>query len=467
NTGVVVNGNSVIVSHGDENLDTNQMGLIAAIDGSQSGTIKTTTWAIKGTEFGYSSPVSDGTRVYQIDNGSTLSAFDLATGKLTWTLPLATGQKAPPVLADGKIYVGTEGGEFFIVRPGADRAEILSKVELPNSTNSCCGSEGTAEQILGGVAVSRGRIFFVSSDAVYAFGPKQAKALNGFAIDQPGLKGDGAPAYVQVVPTELVLAPGQTVKLRARLFDDKGRFLREDKATWSLEGLKGNVADGAFTVANEPIEQAGLIKAAVGGLTGQARARVVHPLPWKETFESYADGAVPPGWVNAVAGKVSVVTVDGQKVLQKAADNTIFKRARVFIGPTDWSNYTFEADVRAATARRQMGDVGITVQRYSLVLYGNSQRLKLEPWEPETARTMTVPFAWKADTWYRLKLRVENTPDGKVRARGKAWPVGEMEPQAWMIDKVDPIGNRQGAPGLFLDAQFGAYLDNFALTQNQ
>ena len=129
-------------------------------------------------EFGYSSPVSDGTRVYQIDNGSTLSAFDLATGKSTWTLSLATGQKAPPVLADGKIYVGTEGGEFFIVRPGADRAEILSKVELPNSTNSCCGSEGTAEQILGGVAVSRGRIFFVSSEAIRNR-PKQAKALNG------------------------------------------------------------------------------------------------------------------------------------------------------------------------------------------------------------------------------------------------------------------------------------------------
>jgi outer membrane protein assembly factor BamB len=467
NTGVVVNGHSVIVSHGDENLDTNQLGLIAAIDGSQTGTIKSPTWAIKGTEFGYSSPVSDGTRVYQIDNGSTLSAFDLATGKALWSLPLATGQKAPPVLADGKIYVGTEGGEFFIVRPGAERAEILNKVELPNSTNSCCGSEGTAEQILGGVAISRGRIFFVSSDAVYAIGPKQAKALTGFAVDQPAVKGEGMPTHVQVVPTELVLTPGQTVKLRARLFDDKGRFIREDKATWSLEGLKGNVADGVFTVANEPIEQAGLIKAAVGGLTGQARARVVHPLPWKETFDSYADGAVPPGWVNAVAGKVSVVTLDGQKVLQKAADNTIFKRARVFIGPTDWSNYTFEADVRAATARRQMGDVGITVQRYSLVLYGNSQRLKLEPWEPETARTVTVPFAWKADTWYRLKLRVENTADGKVRALGKAWPVGEMEPQAWMIDKVDPIGNHQGAPGLFLDAQFGAYLDNFALTKNQ
>jgi hypothetical protein len=272
-----------------------------------------------------------------------------------------------------------------------------------------------------------------------------------------------------VSPTELVLAPGQTVKLRARLFDDKGRFLREETAaTWALEGLKGTVANGAFTVAPDPTEQAGLIKATVGGLTGQARARIVHPLPWRETFDAYADGATPPGWVNAAgAAAVSVTTIDGQKVLQKAPLDTIFKRARVFIGPATWSNYTFEADVRAAERRRQMGDVGITAQRYSLVLYGTSQRLKLEPWEPETARTVTVPFSWKPNTWYRLKLRVENLANGQVRARGKAWAVGEAEPGAWMIDKTDPIGNRQGAPGLFLDAQFGVHMDNFVLTQNQ
>ena len=73
----------------------------------------------------------------------------------------------------------------------------------------------------------------------------------------------------------------------------------------------------------------------------------MHPLPWNETFDAYADGAVPAGWINAVAGKFSVTTLDGQKVLQKAPDNTIFKRVRAFIGPADWSNYTFEADVRS------------------------------------------------------------------------------------------------------------------------
>ena len=468
NTGAVVKGNTVIVSHGDENLDSEDLGMIGAIDGSQTGDIKQTKWAVKGMQFGFSSPVVDGDRVYQIENGSRMRAFDIATGRELWKEDLGTVQKAPPVLADGKIYVGTESGKFFILRPGPDRAQVLSMVELPPSKNSVEQAEGTPEPILGGAAVSRGRIFFASSDAVYAFGPKTAKAVTGMAADEPAVKGDGAPAWVQVAPTELVLKPGQTAKLHASVFDAKGRFLREEPAAaWTLQGLKGTVADGTLTVSGEPIEQAGIIKATVGALSGEARARVVHPLPWTETFESYAEGAVPAGWINAVAGHYGVTTLDGQKVLQKAPDESIFQRGRMFIGPVDWSDYTFDADVRVATRRRQMGDIGITAQRYSLVLYGNSQELKLEPWEPEVKRTVTVPFAWKPDAWYHLKLRVENLPDGKVRARGKVWPTSQAEPAQWTIDKVDPIGNRQGAPGVFAFAQFGAYLDNIKIVANQ
>jgi outer membrane protein assembly factor BamB len=468
NTGVVSKGNMVFVSHGDENLDVNELGLLAAIDGSQSGEIKTTKWAVKGEQFGFSSPVLDGDRLYELTNDSLLIAHDVTTGKRLWQKELGTLQKAPLVLADGKLYVGTENGRFMIVRPSATGAEILSAVQLPVSQNSVQQADGVPEPILAGAAVSHGRVFFVSSDALYAIGSKAAKKLTGYAVNETAAAADATPTFVQVVPTELVLRPGQTVKLRARLFDSKGRLIREEKAaTWALQDLKGTVTDGNLTIASDPIEQAGLIKATVGGLTGEARARVVHPLPWTEDFESYKDGALPPGWVNAVAAKLTVGTLDGKKVLQKAPDNTIFKRGRVFIGPVDLSNYTFEADVRATTRRRQMSDLGITVQRYTLVLYGNSQQLKIEPWEPETARTAMVPFKWEADKWYRLKLRVENLPDGKVRAQGKAWPTGEAEPAQWAIEKIDPIGNHQGAPGLFIDAEFGAYMDNFNLVANK
>jgi len=470
NTGVVVKGNSVIVSHGDENTENGaapELGMIAAIDGSQTGDIKTTQWAVRGVEMGYSSPLLDGDRVYQIDNGSHLKAFDVSTGKELWDLALGSSQKAPPVMADGKIYVGTDSGEFFIVRPHPDRGEILSKVEMPLSKNSCCGSEGTSEQIYAGAAISRGRVFVVSSDAVYALGPRQPRPVSGFAVDEPVARSTGAPAYVQVVPTELVLKPGQKVAFKARLFDGQGTFLREEPAAWSLDGLKGTIGnDGVLTVSADPEGQAGLIKATVSGVTGEARARVAHALPWKEEFTSFPDGSLPPGWVNAQAGKLAVVTLDGQKVLQKPPDDTILKRARVFFGPTDMSDYTFMADVRAPERRRQMADVGITAQRYSLVLYGTAQQLKIEPWEPETARTVKAPFEWKPDTWYRLKIRVENMTEGRVRVQGKAWAVGQPEPAAWMVERIDPIGNRSGSPGLFLDAQFGVYLDNFSISAN-
>jgi outer membrane protein assembly factor BamB len=467
NTGVVVKGSTVILSHGDENIDTNELGMIAALDGSQTGDLKATKWAVKGVEFPFSSPIIDGSRIYQVDGGSTLRAYDIETGRELWEQPLGKSQKAPPVFADGKIYVGNDQGQFFIVRPQADKATVLSQVQLPISTNSVQQEEGTPEPILGGAAISRGRVFFVSSDAIYAFGPKQPKALTGWAADEPVEKGEGAPTFVQVTPTELILKPGQAVQLHARLFDGKGRFLREEKATWSVDGIKGIVADGTFTAAADPVESAGVIKASVGGLSGEARAKVIRPLPWNETFDSYPDGAVPPGWINAVNAKLTVGSLDGQKVLQKAPDSSILKRLRVFIGPVDWSNYTLEADVRTNTRRRQMSDLGITAQRYTLVIYGSAQQVKIESWEPETERSVTKPFAWKPDAWYHLKLRVENMPDGKVRALGKAWETGQPEPSAWSIEKVDPIGNHRGAPGFFIDSEFGSYIDNLKIEPNR
>ncbi len=467
NTGVVVKDDVVFMSHGDENLEGTELGMIAAIAGGRTGEITETIWDVKGRELGYSSPVIDGDRIYQIDSGSTLLAFDTETGDELWELPLGNAQRAAPVLADGKIYVGTNGGAFYIVRPGESNAEVLSRVELPVSTDSCCSSEGTPEQIVAGAAVSRGRVFFVTSDAVYAIGSAQASSLEGWAVDEPIGQGEGAPTHLQVVPTEMVLDPGDTVRLRARLFDSQGRFLSETEAEWSLDGLEGTVGeDGTFTVSNEPQLQAGVIRAVAGGLTGESRARVSHPLPYEEGFDSYMDGDLPPGWVNAQAGRFTISTLGGDRVFEKPPDNTIFGRARMFLGPPDWSDYTFQADVRAPTRRRQMADVGITAQAYSLVLYGTTQKLKLEPWEPEIERSVTIPFSWEPDTWYRMKVRVENLPDGQVRIQGKAWQVDEAEPSEWLIDKVDPIGNREGAPGLFLDAEYGAYLDNFVLTAN-
>ena len=114
-----------------------------------------------------------------------------------------------------------------------------------------------------------------------------------------------------------------------------------------------------------------------------------------------------------------------------------------------------------------MGDAGVIAQRYALVLFGNAQKLEIAPWQPEVARTVSVPFTWKADTWYRMKLQVENLPDGKVRARGKAWPASEAEPTAWMIERIDQIPNRQGSPGIFASALAEIFFDNLKVYSNK
>jgi len=265
-----------------------------------------------------------------------------------------------------------------------------------------------------------------------------------------------------------MLKPGDKVNFRVRLFDAQGNFVREDTgATWSLDQLKGDIANGQFTASSDAIPQAGLVKATVGGLSGSASVRVFPPLPWSENFDAMAVNTIPPTWVNATM-KFAVREINGSKVLVKTTEgSSLLSRARAYMGPPSFSNYTVEADVNATQKRRQQGDAGVIAQRYSLILFGNSQMLHLEPWQPEIKRTVSVPYAWKPDTWYRMKLEVENLPDGKTRARGKVWPVGEAEPSAWMIERIDPIPNRQGAPGIFGSALAELYFDNIKVYANK
>src|SRR5438270_1149281 len=76
NTGIVVNGKYAIVSHSEENVEGNEMGMIAAFDATGKGKLgkEAVKWAINGFMGGFSSPVIDGDRIYQADNGGNLFA---------------------------------------------------------------------------------------------------------------------------------------------------------------------------------------------------------------------------------------------------------------------------------------------------------------------------------------------------------------------------------------------------------
>jgi outer membrane protein assembly factor BamB len=463
NTGAVVYNNTAILTHSEENLDSTEMGMMVAVDATAKGEIKKDQikWSTFGWQGGFSSPVLDGDRLYQIDNSANIAAFDVNTGKQLWIKNLGTIQKASPVLADGKLYVGTETGKFFILKPSATGCEILDEDQL--------GTEALPDKVIGSAAVANGRVYFATESALYCIGKKANRTSSHTTAVAEGTQVSSNPAtFVQVVPTELILKPGDKVNFRVRLFDAQGNFIREEQeATWSLDHLNGTVQNGHYTAGNEAVAQAGLVKATVGNLSGTASVRVFPPLPWTETFDSYAPNSLPATWVNTTL-KFAVRDQNGNKVLAKLTEgSSLLSRARAYMGPSDWSNYTVEADVSATQKRRQQGDAGVIAQRYVLTLYGNSQMLHIEPWQPEIKRTVSIPFAWKPDTWYRLKLQVENLPDGKTRARGKAWPANEPEPAAWMIERIDPIPNRQGAPGIFGNGLAELYFDNIKVYANK
>jgi outer membrane protein assembly factor BamB len=449
------------ITHGEENLGTTEMGMVAAVDARRKGDLKEDAYRWKTLGFlpTFASPVMDGERLYTVDNGAIIASFDLETGKQLWHRSLGTLQKGSPVLADGKLYVGTENGKLYILRPSATGVDVLDEDLL--------GTPESPEPIVASPIVADGRVYVTSMEATYAIGKRVAG--KPAPSPQPGAAGAGAVAHVQVFPYESLVAPGGKQSFRVRLFDANGNFIREEKpaaATWTIEQLSGSIgASGEYAAGTT--SAAGFVKATVGGVTGQSRVRVIAPLPWTYDFESAAAEA-PPTWWTGAPGKVFQRTVDGVgKVLVRPRDETVGRRAKVLMGPASLKGYTIEADVRGIEQRRQRGDAGLINQRYALVLFGNSQKLELHPWQAADEMTVRVPFKWDANKWYRMKLRVDSRPDGTALVRGKVWPTGESEPTAWTIEKTDQIAHLEGSPGIYGDGISDLYFDNVSVYPNK
>ena len=291
NTAALVVGDDLIVSHSEENIISNEMGMLAAVPAASTGMLsdKGARWLLRGVQAGYASPVSDGERIYVLDNGGVLFAFDLKSGKELWRESIGTIAKASPVLADGKLYLGTEntgdaGGKFYIVRPHADKAEILDQDWL--------GTPQKSEQIIASPIVARGRIYVASMDALYAIGPKTAPAASKAAApaaDAAPAAAAGPATVLAVTPTELILKPGQSIALTVRAFDAKGNAVANPgAATWALENLKGTWPTASSPPTAPPPGRRASSRRRSGSLSATARIRVVPDLPVDLRFRGRA-----------------------------------------------------------------------------------------------------------------------------------------------------------------------------------
>ncbi|MBT4867951.1 MAG: PQQ-like beta-propeller repeat protein [Planctomycetaceae bacterium] len=209
-------------------------------------------------------------------------------------------------------------------------------------------------------------------------------------------------------------------------------------------------------------------KAAFDSLLGLlVKEKVVANFEWK-TLES--------GNVQLIANR-GPRKVDGNGVMCKISTIPLGARSQGWMGHPDGKNYTIQADVygtptavKTAGLPAKMPDIGIQAQRYRLEMRGADQELKLYSWVAHEIKFKKIPFAWKADTWYTMKLQTNlEEQDGKTVAvlKGKVWARGEEEPKEWTIEWTDAPANTEGSPGLFGNAKDSElFIDNVKVLAN-
>jgi outer membrane protein assembly factor BamB len=472
NCAPVVSGTYVYANHGEESPGTNVQGRIICVDAAK---IKDghpeLVWKEDGVKAKYTSPLVHDGRVYICDDTAQLWCFDGSTGKKYWGYVYGRNAFASPVWGDGKIYVADKNSKFHILKPGPKNCKHLDE----HFFESVAGAD---VELYANAAIAAGRVYFATSEETYCIGTKDPEVVAVPAGAPPINKGQ--PAQLLIYPCDVRAAAGSSTPLIAKIYDQFGNYLETalpDQVKWSLPqpplpptgknqppALKAEIMPPAkLVLAKMPAVQQGYVEAQWQSLKGRARARVAPPLPYTQDFEKVPEGAVPAGWINC-QGKFLVKKLpDGNQVLAKVTTNSnpLVARGPCFLGTPEMTNYTIEADVRGGEVVTEkivdkkvvqaivwMPDVGVGACRYTLMLAGQTKTLRLVSWDAMPRVDETLPFPWKADTWYTLKLRAE-VAGGKVTLRGKVWPKGNKEPASWDIEFTDPTPNLEGSPFLY------------------
>lgn len=455
----LVDGDTIYIGQSEENYDDTTMGAMAAINGALAGDVTSSAflWRNKEQMVGKSAPLLLDGRIYAADDSGALYILDAATGKeITRRVKLAgTIMRASLLYGDGKIY-GCTTSALHVLEPNDRGVRIVSRSRLPDG-----------EEVHGSPIVSRGRLFLPTTEALYCYARQGAQPETTARPDPPredSLGDNTRPAHLQLVPAESLVLPGQTVQHKVRLFNSRGQLLGESQASFSVEGGGQIDAQGLFTADSVPRHTAAIVTAKVGELSGTARIRIVPPLPWKFDF---SDGEVPITWIGA-RYRHQIRPLDGNPVMVKVTTIPKGTRSQAWMGPTDFSNYTIQADIRGAISNDKMPDIGLIAQRYTLDLMGASQQLQIRTWTPQLERmSATVPFAWKPDVWYTMKFRAA-VEDGKAVLRGKVWEKGQAEPAEWTVVGADHAPNTIGSPGLYGNAKDAEiFIDNISVYPNQ
>ena len=187
---------------------------------------------------------------------------------------------------------------------------------------------------------------------------------------------------------------------------------------------------------------------------------------WKWDFEGYKGVQVPVGWIRAHV-KIKPTEMDGNTAMRVGGGTEAKGRPshQITIGPPDMKDFEIQADVLLQEQARKLASIGISNQRYNLIIRGNTGKLAIQSWQPHKRMAEEISFRSDPDVWYTMKMKVETTED-EAKIYGKVWKASEPEPEAWTIEATDPHPNQVGPPALYFYALADCYFDNVVVTQN-
>lgn len=477
---ILVGDDGLIAVHGKENVDATSKGRMVRLKipteypdnlpivlGAESEV-----WRNDEHVAFTSSPTLVGDRVYTTIAMGSLLAVDIETGETIWSQKLGPDQiHASPAYADGKFYVPIFEGVAHVVTDEGDSAKVLSSHEM-------------GAKLLGAPSFYNNRVYLFSQQGLHCFGDEKVKKVKYKNEKAPKA---GRIAQIQLVPAEFAIGADGEQEFKVYGLDASGLRVKDitDQATFSKWNppnaprpsevdatLSGNKLwrSGQGKLTN------GYIQASVDGMTSISRGRVVAGNGYNEDFEATrlflkdkdgVDVSPPPGtWLGA-GPKWHIMDKDGDKVAAYRLENLLWQRSMNFIGHTDMHSYTVEADVMTDGNRRIMSTVGLVNQRYLVALSGNQRLLEISSNHERVKDSVKFPI--KANTWYRLKTRVDTNADGSGVVRAKAWEKGQPEPDAWTIESEQNKVHKQGAPGVFAFAPQSlkrVFIDNISISSN-
>ncbi|QGJ70075.1 Outer membrane protein assembly factor BamB [Planctomycetales bacterium 10988] len=469
NASPVVDGNYVYIASGEDNIDNVAFGRIQCLDvtvgtGDLTEHPDASVWRIDGIKAGFTSPLVKDGILYMVSDTGMLYAIDGQKGHVLWSHKIGTVGKGSPVWADGKLYVMEVNGGIHILKPNREGVEVLSKNVLSAQVGK------GLDEIYASPAISDGRVVFVTRDRTICIGKENWNAKENQGEVPPMEKETAAQdeiAMVQLVPYEASVQGGESINYELLCYDSNGRLIKKvkpelkpqaDLASVKVKGTK------LITPKKPETNLAGHVTAEFEGMSATSRVRVYAPLPWKWDFTGYEEKAVPGTWVRAFLA-LQPEELDGDTVMKSSAGKGR-PSTYIWLGPSEMSGYTIQSDVMGRDERFRMPSIGITCQRYNLILKGNNSSLTIQSWAPHLRMAVEDRYNWEPDIWYTMKMKVEVHGE-EAKIYGKVWPRDEEEPKGWTITATDPHANKEGSPGLYNYSLADCYYDNVIITKSE